>query len=388
MKRSTDRILTTHVGSLIRPQALQDILRAKQAGQPYDQAAYEKCLKQSIDDVVSRQADIGVDVVSDGEFGKAISWNQYVVERLSGFELRAIPAGFRPGTPGADRTRFKEFYAELDVREPMANAKMVACVGPVKYIGQDILRRDIDNFKAALKGAKVEEAFMPVVAPSSVLPDRKDEYYKGKEEWLDAVTAAMRTEYQTIVDAGFILQIDDARAATAYDRMVPPGTFEEYRRWLAKFVESLNRALEGIPEDRVRYHVCWGSWPGPHVSDVALKDIVDLILKVRAGAYVIESANPRHEHEWQVWKNVKLPDGKVLIPGVISHATNVVEHPELIAERITRFANLLGRENVLAGTDCGFAQGTFYRRVHPAVMWAKFEALVEGARLASKQLWN
>ena len=388
MKRSTDRILTTHVGSLIRPQALQDILRAKQAGQPYDQAAYEKCLKQSIDDVVSRQADIGVDVVSDGEFGKAISWNQYVVERLSGFELRAIPAGYRPGVPGADRTRFKEFYAELDVREPMANAKMVACVGPVKYIGQDILRRDIDNFKAALKGTKVEEAFMPVVAPSSVLPDRKDEYYKGEEEWLDAVTAAMRTEYQTIVDAGFILQIDDARAATAYDRMVPPGTFEEYRRWLAKFVESLNHALEGIPEDRVRYHVCWGSWPGPHVSDVALKDIVDLILKVRAGAYVIESANPRHEHEWQVWKNVKLPDGKVLIPGVISHATNVVEHPELIAERITRFANLLGRENVLAGTDCGFAQGTFYRRVHPTVMWAKFEALVEGARLASKQLWN
>jgi 5-methyltetrahydropteroyltriglutamate--homocysteine methyltransferase len=388
MKRSTDRILTTHVGSLIRPRALQDILRAKQAGQPYDQAAYETCLKQSIDDVVSRQADIGVDVVSDGEFGKAISWNQYVVERLSGFELRAIPTGYRPGVPGADRTRFKEFYAELDVREPMANAKMVACVGPVKYIGQDILRRDIDNFKAALKGAKVEEAFMPVVAPSSVLPDRKDEYYKGEEDWLDAVTAAMRTEYKTIVDAGFILQIDDARAATAYDRMVPPGTFEEYRRWLAKFVESLNRALEGIPEDRVRYHVCWGSWPGPHVSDVALKDIVDLILKVRAGAYVIESANPRHEHEWQVWKNVKLPDGKVLIPGVISHATNVVEHPELIAERITRFANLLGRENVLAGTDCGFAQGTFYRRVHPTVMWAKFEALVEGARLASKQLWN
>ena len=388
MKRSTDRILTTHVGSLIRPQALQDILRAKQSGQSYDHAAYENCLKQSVADVVRRQAEIGIDVVSDGEFGKAISWNQYVVERLSGFELRAIPPGFRPGTPGADRTRFKEFYAELDVREPMANAKMVACIGPVKYIGQDILRRDIDNFKAALKGVKVEEAFMPVVAPSSVLPDRKDEYYKGEEEWLSAVTAAMRTEYRTIVDAGFILQIDDARAATAFDRMVPPGTFEEYRRWLAKFVESLNHALEGIPEDRVRYHVCWGSWPGPHVSDVALKDIVDLILKVRAGAYVIESANPRHEHEWQVWKNVKLPDGKVLIPGVISHATNVVEHPELIAERITRFAGLLGRENVIAGTDCGFAQGTFYRRVHPTVMWAKFEALVEGARLASKQLWK
>ncbi|HSJ41771.1 MAG TPA: cobalamin-independent methionine synthase II family protein, partial [Xanthobacteraceae bacterium] len=360
----------------------------KQGGQSYDHAAYENCLKQSVADVVRRQAEIGVDVVSDGEFGKAISWNQYVVERLSGFELRAIPPGYRPGIPGADRTRFKEFYAELDVREPMANARMVACVGPVKYIGQEILQRDIANFKAALKDVKVEEAFMPVVAPSSVLPDRKDEYYKGEEEWLAAVTAAMRTEYRTIVDAGFILQIDDARAATAYDRMVPPGTFEEYRRWLAKFVESLNHALEGIPEDRVRYHVCWGSWPGPHVSDVALRDIVDLILKVRAGAYVIESANPRHEHEWQVWKNVKLPPGKVLIPGVISHATNVVEHPELIAERISRFANLLGRENVIAGTDCGFAQGTFYRRVHPTVMWAKFEALVEGARLASKQLWN
>jgi len=388
MKTSTDRILTTHVGSLIRPQALQEIMRAKQGGEAYDRAAYDACLKQSVADVVRRQADTGLDVISDGEFGKAISWNQYVVERLSGFELRAIPAGYRPGTPGADRTRFKEFYAELDVREPMANPRMVACVGPVKYIGQAIVQRDIDNFKAALKGVTVEQAFMPVVAPSSVLPDRKDEHYKSEEEWLAAVTAAMRIEYKMIVDAGFILQIDDARAATAYDRMVPPGTFEDYRRWLEKFVESLNHALEGIPEERVRYHVCWGSWPGPHVSDVPLKAIVDLILKVRAGAYVIESANPRHEHEWQVWKDVKLPPGRVLIPGVISHATNVVEHPELIAERILRFANLLGRENVMAGTDCGFAQGTFYRRVHPTVMWAKFEALVEGARLASRQLWR
>jgi 5-methyltetrahydropteroyltriglutamate--homocysteine methyltransferase len=388
MKRSSDRILTTHVGSLIRPQALQEMMRAKQGGKPYDRAAYESCLKQSVAEVVRHQGEVGLDVISDGEYGKAISWNQYVVERLSGFELRTIQPGYRPGVPGADRTRFKDFYAELDVREPMANDKMVACIAPVKYIGQEIVQRDIANFKAALAGVQVEEAFMPVVAPSSVLPDRKDEHYKGEEDWLEAVTAAMRTEYRMIVDAGFILQIDDARAATAYDRMVPPASFEDYKRWLAKFVESLNHALEGIPEERVRYHVCWGSWPGPHVSDVPLKDIVDLILKVRAGAYVIESANPRHEHEWQVWKNVKLPDGKILIPGVISHATNVVEHPELIAERILRFANLLGRENVMAGTDCGFAQGTFYRRVHPTVMWAKFEALVEGARLASKQLWK
>jgi 5-methyltetrahydropteroyltriglutamate--homocysteine methyltransferase len=388
MKTSTNRILTTHVGSLIRPQALQDIMRAKQGGQQFDQAAYDKCLKDSVAEVVRRQAEIGIDVPSDGEFGKAISWNQYVVERLSGFELRAIPPGYRPGTPGNDRTRFKDFYTELDVREPMANDRQVACVGPVKYIGQEIVKRDIENFKAALKGVKVEEAFMPVVAPSSVLPDRKDEYYKSEEEWLTAVTEAMRVEYKMIVDAGFVLQIDDARFATAYDRMVPPGTFQDYRRWLEKFVESLNHALEGIPEDRVRYHVCWGSWPGPHCSDVPLRDVVDLILKVKAGAYVIESANPRHEHEWQVWKTVKLPPGRVLIPGVISHATNVVEHPELIAERTVRFANLLGRENVMIGTDCGFAQGTFYRRVHPSIMWAKFEALVEGARLATKQLWN
>jgi 5-methyltetrahydropteroyltriglutamate--homocysteine methyltransferase len=388
MKASTDRILTTHVGSLIRPQALQEIMRAKQSGQPYDQSAYESCLNESIAEVVRRQAEIGIDVPSDGEFGKAISWNQYVVERLSGFELRDIPKGYRPGLPGADRTRFKEFYAELDQREPMANPKLVACVGPVKYVGQDIVRRDIENFKAALKGVKVEEAFMPVVAPSSVLPDRKNEYYKSEDDWREAITEAMRVEYQMIVDAGFVLQIDDARAANAFDRMVPPATMDEYRRWLAKFVESLNVALEGIPEDRIRYHICWGSWPGPHVSDVALKDIVDLILKVRAGAYVIESANPRHEHEWQVWKDVKLPPGRILIPGVISHATNVVEHPELVSERIQRFAGLLGRENVMAGTDCGFAQGTFYRRVHPSIMWAKFEAIVEGARLASKQLWS
>ena len=388
MKTSTDRILTTHVGSLIRPPELQDIMRAKQSGASYDAAAYEACLAKSVRDIVRRQAEVGIDVPSDGEFGKAISWNQYVVERLSGFELREIPKGYRPGIPGADRTRFKEFYAELDQREPMANPRLVACVGPVKYIGQGVVQRDIANFKAALQGLKVEDAFMPVVAPSSVLPDRKNEYYEREEDWLEAITEAMRVEYKMIVDAGLVLQIDDARAAAAFDRMVPPGTMEDYLRWLAKFVESLNRALEGIPEDRIRYHICWGSWPGPHVSDVGLKDIVHLVLKVKAGAYVIESANPRHEHEWRVWKDVKLPPGRILIPGVISHATNIVEHPELIAERLERFASVVGRENVMAGTDCGFAQGTFYRRVHPSIMWAKLEALVEGARIASKRLWN
>ena len=229
---------------------------------------------------------------------------------------------------------------------------------------------------------------MPVVAPSSVLPDRKDEYYKGEEDWLAAVTEAMRTEYKMIVDAGFLLQLDDARAAVTYDRMVPPASFADYRHWLELQIEVTNEAIASLPADRIRYHVCWGSWPGPHTSDVALKDIVDLILKLNVGAFVIEGANPRHEHEWKVWQDVKLPAGKVLIPGVISHATNVVEHPELVAERIGRYARLVGRENVLAGTDCGFAQGPFHRRVHPSIMWAKLEALAQGARIATKELWG
>jgi 5-methyltetrahydropteroyltriglutamate--homocysteine methyltransferase len=388
MKRSSDRILTTHVGSLIRPQPLQDFLRARQAGKPVDPKAYDACLTQSVADIVRRQAEAGIDVISDGEFGKSISWSQYVLERLSGFERRPVKPGANPFARGADRERFAEFYAELDVREEVATRSDSVCVGPIAYTGQAELQRDIDNFKAALKGVTVEEAFLPVAAPASVIPDRKNEYYKNDEGCLIAIGAAMRTEYKMIVDAGFVLQLDDARAAVTYDRMVPPASFADYRKWVDMHMEVLNHAIEGLPADRIRYHVCWGSWPGPHTTDVPLKDIVDLILKVRVGAYVIEGANPRHEHEWSVWKNVKLPEGKVLIPGVISHATNVVEHPELVAERITRYAGLLGRENVLAGTDCGFAQGPFYRRVHPSIMWAKLEALAEGARLASKELWS
>jgi 5-methyltetrahydropteroyltriglutamate--homocysteine methyltransferase len=388
MKRSTSRILTTHVGSLIRPDALQDFLRAKQGGKPFDAAAYEACLASSVAEVVRQQADTGIDVVSDGEFGKSISWSQYVLERLSGFERRPIKTGANPFARGADRTRFAEFYAELDARETPATISESICVGPIAYTGQAALARDIDNFKAALKGAQVAEGFLPVAAPASVIPDRKNEYYKSDEECLRAIAEAMRTEYRMIVDAGFILQLDDARTAVTFDRMVPPGTFADYRKWVAMHVELLNHALDGIPEDRVRYHVCWGSWPGPHTTDVPLKDIVDLILQVRVGAYVIEGANPRHEHEWKVWSDVKLPPGRMLVPGVISHATNIVEHPELVAERIIRIAKLVGRENVIAGTDCGFAQGPFYRRVHPSIMWAKLEALAQGARLASKALWS
>jgi 5-methyltetrahydropteroyltriglutamate--homocysteine methyltransferase len=389
MKRSDDRILTTHVGSLIRPKDLQDFLRLKQAGKPYDEAAYRACLRQSVAGVVKRQAEAGVDVVSDGEFGKSISWSQYVLERLSGFERRPIRTETaNPFKRGADRERFSEFYAELDAQDGVATTMDSVCVGPIAYTGQALLQRDIDNFKAALKGAAVEEAFLPVAAPASVIPDRKNEYYKSDDDMLAAIGRAMHAEYKGIVDAGFLVQLDDARNAVTFDRMVPPATFADYRRWLERQVEVINMAIEGIPADRIRYHVCWGSWPGPHTTDVPLRDIVDLILKVRVGAYVIEAANPRHEHEWKVWKDVKLAPGQVLIPGVISHATNVVEHPELVAERIVRFANVAGRENVIAGTDCGFAQGPFHRRVHPSIMWAKLEALAAGARLATQELWG
>ena len=389
MKRSDSRILTTHVGSLIRPQPLQEFLRAKQSGKPYDEKAYNARLTSSVAEVVAQQAKAGVDVVSDGEFGKAISWSQYALERLSGFERRPIKADTaNPFKRGADRTQFSEFYAELDAHDGVATTVEAICVGPIEYTGQAELQRDIDNFKAALKVTKVEEAFLPVAAPASVIPDRKNEYYKNEDDIMAAIAAAMHTEYKMIIDAGFLVQLDDARNAVTYDRMVPPASFADYRKWLGQQVEIINTAIKGLPADRIRYHVCWGSWPGPHVSDVPLKDIVDLILKVKVGAYVIEGANPRHEHEWKVWKDAKLAPGQVLIPGVISHATNVVEHPELVAERIVRLAKNVGRENVIAGTDCGFAQGPFHRRVHPSIMWAKLQALAEGARLASKELWS
>jgi 5-methyltetrahydropteroyltriglutamate--homocysteine methyltransferase len=388
MKHSSSRILTTHVGSLIRPPALQEFLRAKQSGRNFDQEAHDQCLRQSVAEIVRQQAEIGLDVVSDGEFGKSISWSQYVLERLTGFERRPIKPGANPFTRGADRERFADFYAELDSREGVATTSESVCVGPIKYGGRAELQRDIDNFKAALRHVKVEEAFLPVAAPASVIPDRKNEYYASDDECLQAIADAMRTEYRMIVDAGLLLQLDDARTAVTYDRMVPPASFHDYRKWVAQYVELLNHAIKGIPEEKIRYHVCWGSWPGPHTTDVPLKDIVDLILKLRVGAYVIEGANPRHEHEWRVWEHVKLPEGRILAAGVISHATNIVEHPELVAERIVRLARFLGRENIIASTDCGFAQGPFHRRVHPSVMWAKFEALVAGARLASQELWR
>jgi 5-methyltetrahydropteroyltriglutamate--homocysteine methyltransferase len=388
VKRSTDRILTTHVGSLIRPAALREFLSAKEAGKPFDSDAYAACLKTSVAEVVRRQADIGLDVISDGEFGKAISWAQYTLFRLGGFERRPFKAGANPFTRGADRTRFAEFYADLDSRDRVETVLDSVAVAPIAYTGQAELQQDIDNFKDALRAVHVEEAFLPVAAPTSVIPDRKNEYYASDDDLQQAIGDAMHTEYKTIIDAGFLVQLDDARAAVSYDRMVPPKSLKDYRTWLAKQVEITNHAIKGLPRDRIRYHVCWGSWPGPHASDVPFKDIADLVLKVRAGAYSIELANPRHEHEWRLWDKLAPPKDTVLIPGVISHATNIVEHPELIAERIVRLARLVGRENVIASTDCGFAQVTYFARVHPQIMWAKLEALVEGARLASKELWR
>jgi 5-methyltetrahydropteroyltriglutamate--homocysteine methyltransferase len=392
MKRSTNRILTTHVGSLIRPPRLLELVRAKESGDAAGAASYDQCLRESVAEVARRQAQAGIDVVNDGEFGKSTSWSLYALKRVSGFEMRPVKPGANPFARGADRERFKDFYAELeggsDRTWSNVTQKEAVAVAPVKYTGLAELQHDIDNLKAALQSVQVEEAFLPVAAPSSAIPDRKNEYYRNEEELVVALAEALRTEYRAIVDAGFLLQVDDARAAVTYDRMVPPASFDDYYRWVGRHVEVLNHALEGIPEDRVRYHVCWGSWPGPHTTDVPLRKIVDLILEVRAGAYLLEAANPRHEHEWKVWKEVKLPEGKILAPGVVSHGTNVVEHPELVAERLVRFAQCVGRENVIASTDCGFAQEQFNRRVHPSIMWAKLEAMAEGARIASNELWG
>ncbi len=388
MTSSADRILTTHVGSLIRPPEFVELLKLKENGLPYDAASYEAMLRSSVHEIVRQQAEIGIDIVSDGEFGKSNSWARYVLERLTGFDARDIGADIDISPP-KDRRDFPEFYAEYDRANGMGGmVETMAVTRPIRYAGHDLVRRDIENLQNGLKDVSVAGGFLPVVAPASVVPERIDEFYADDEAYAFAVAEAMREEYRAIHDAGLILQIDDAYIPYNYERMVPPGTLADYRRWATTCVEALNHALEGIPQDRVRYHICWGSWNGPHASDIPLRDIADILLKVNAGAYLIEQSNARHEHEWRVWEDVKLPDGKSLIPGVISHQTNLVEHPELVAERIVRLARVVGRERVIAGTDCGFAQGPFLQRVHPTIMWAKFRSLVEGARLATTELWR
>jgi len=290
--------------------------------------------------------------------------------------------------PRSDTEQFPDFYAEYDLTQGFTGAmRNCVCVGPIRYAGQAELARDIDNLSAAVEGLPVT-GFLPVVAPASVAYQRKDEHYASEEAYVYAIADALRSEYTAIIDAGLTLQVDDAHLPMMHDQMIPPASHHDWVRWARLRVEALNHALEGLPEDRTRYHICWGSFNSPHVGDVPFADIAELVLGVRVGAYAIEMANPRHEHEWRVWEDLELPEGKVLVPGVISHVTNVVEHPELVCERLVRLAELVGRERVIAGTDCGFAQGPFVQRVHPSIMWAKLQSLVEGAALASRQLWT
>jgi 5-methyltetrahydropteroyltriglutamate--homocysteine methyltransferase len=383
MKRSEDRILTTHVGSIVRPQHLRDLAAAVDDSAQSKQR-YEDALRESVADVVKMQAKAGIDIVNDGEFGKS-SWANYILERITGFEHR--PDQLRPVYwLGRDRERFPEVMA-AEFPWMSAGVPTEACVGPIQYRDRGSIERDIANLKAALRSVKVEEAFLPVVAPASSAYDGVNEYYPTEKEYVYAIADALRVEYRAIHDAGLILQVDDAVLANMYDHLVEKSP-EDYRQWAGLRIEALNHALAGIPEDRIRYHVCFGSWHVPHLSDAPLEEIVGFILSVRAGAYSIEAANPRHEHEWRVWETRKLPERKILIPGVVTHHTITVEHPRLVADRILRFARLVGRENLIAGTDCGFAQAQFIQRAAPSVMWAKFEALVEGARLASAELWQ
>ncbi len=394
MADSTDRILTTHVGSLVRPPALVELLHRIEDKQPYEQAAYESCLKESIDEVVRRQVEAGIDVVSDGEFSKGRNWAFYVHDRLTGVTTRPLTAEEAKDPMaslggGQDRAAFPEFYAEYDKATGLGRRLGVRFVIDKALTYSDAqVKRDIANLEAAAAKAKAAGAFLPVVAPASALPAVKNEHYPDEQSLLFALADCLHREYKAIVDAGLYVQIDDAFLPYMHEKMVPPMTEAQYRQWAQMRIDALNHALEGIPRERSRYHICWGSWNGPHAFDVPMKSIVDLMLQVNVGAYQFEAANPRHEHEWVVWQSVKLPPGKKLIPGVISHATNIVEHPELVAQRIVRLARLVGRENVMGGTDCGFAQSPFAQRVHPTIMWAKLRSLAEGARIATQELWG
>ena len=393
--RSTDRILTTHVGSLVRPDEFVDAMKARRAGEGIDDESFDALLAHSVHDVVHQQAEIGIDLVSDGEFGKTISWSRYILERLAGFEDRVkAPGAADPKRPLGNRTdieQFPEFYVEYNKTQGFEDVmRNPVCVGPISYAGTphcSVTSRTSRPRSMRVAPPVSVSAFLPVVAPASVAYTRHDEHYSSEEEYVYAVAEALRTEYTAIIDAGLMLQVDDAHLPMMYDNIVKPGTPEDFRRWAHLRIEALNHALRDIPVDRIRYHICWGSFNSPHVGDVPFKEIADLVLSVKAGGYAIEMANPRHDHEWRVWEHLELPDDKVLIPGVIAHTTNVVEHPELVAERLVRLAKLVGRERVIGGTDCGFAQGPYVRRVHPTIMWAKLDALVQGARLATTELW-
>jgi 5-methyltetrahydropteroyltriglutamate--homocysteine methyltransferase len=409
MRNSGSRIITSHAGSLPRPDDLIELNRARQAAPGQDERAYQERLRASVGEVVRRQRDAGIDVPGDGEYGKAMghrvnygAWWSYSFQRLGGLTLgaeiyRVPPRRAEPGrvvltsfSDRRDRQLFAEAYADPDSgvsTMPRSAAgsggmRLPVCVGPLIYTGHEAIQADIAHFKAALAAAGVAEGFMTSIAPGSA-SRIGNEHYRTDEEFLHACADAMREEYRAIVDAGLILQLDDPALAENWDMINPAPTAEDYRKFSMVRVEALNHALRGLPPDRIRFHLCWGSWHGPHVTDIPLRDIVEPMLAVNCQAYSFEAANARHEHEWTVWQDVALPPGKILMPGVVSHATNVVEHPELVADRIARFAGLAGRENVIAGTDCGLGG-----RVHPQIAWAKLEALVQGAALATRRLWG
>jgi 5-methyltetrahydropteroyltriglutamate--homocysteine methyltransferase len=387
MQLSTDRILTTHVGSLPRPDDLFEMMLAKMDGKPVDERAYAERVRRAVADIVKEQVETGLDVVNDGEMGKP-SFITYATQRLAGLEKRE---GTRPSPFSNTReTRdFPEYYQSTVAEQVSARRRraLMVCTGPIKYKGHDQLKFDLDALKAALATAGATEAFVPAIAPSNIETTTPNEYYPTAEAYVFAIAEAMREEYKAIVDAGFLLQIDDPFLVTYYI-MRPELDIAACRKWAELRVEALNTAIAGLPSDRIRFHTCYSINMGPRVHDMQLKDIIDVILKVRAGGYSFEAANPRHEHEWEEWRRARVPDDKVLIPGVITQSTVLVEHPELVAQRIARFADVVGRERVIAGADCGFASFAGSNEVHPSIIWAKFAALAEGARIASRRLWG
>jgi 5-methyltetrahydropteroyltriglutamate--homocysteine methyltransferase len=382
MQRSTDRILTTHAGSLTRPPDLREMLRAKASDQPYDREALAERVRAAVAEVVRQQIDAGVDVVSDGEEGKP-GFANYVKDRLTGIVARE---GMRPRI-FSDRAEFPDFQPPASGTGTIG-LRRLACTGPVGWKDMGAVQTDIDNFKAALQGVRPTEAFIPAVSPGTLAQNVVNEYYKDEEAFLYAVAEVMKEEYRAIVQAGFLLQIDSPDLAMGKNVQFADKTLEEFRQIIARRIAALNHALAGIPPEQVRHHICWGNSEGPHHKDVELKDIIDILLQARVGAIYVEGANPRHGHEWKVFRHVKLPDDMVLIAGVIDTKTNFIEHPELVADRIMNYASVVGRENVIAGTDCGFGTNADRDRVAPSISWAKLKAMAEGAQLASLQLWG
>jgi len=394
MKRSDDRILTTHTGSLPRPPDLVALLNKKELGEAYDRSAFDGRIARAIREVVQAQGDAGIDVIGDGEHSK-VNWMAYARGRLSGLEEIDAAPSFRGAT--RDSTEFAAAYEDMKAMLAARSGALVAkrqvrpkaqiCSGPIRYVGQEEVRTDLANLKAALNGVKAEEVFVTAISPSNLELYYENRYYASGEEYLVALADAMHEEYKAIADAGFLLQIDDPRMATHYNR-ARDSSIGDCRKFIALRVEAVNHALRGIPQDRVRFHTCYSVNIAPRVHDFELRHFADLMLTIKASAYVIEGANPRHEHEWQVWQEVKLPDDKIIIPGVVSHCIHLVEHPELVAQRIERFASVVGRERVIAGTDCGFGTSGAGDEVHPDVAWAKLRAMVEGAAIAGKRLWG